>query len=179
MGMIKLTSTEPGRISTETLIIPVCPDRDLHQSSLIRSLTRQALGTMPFQGEKGEELCLHQPLEMKARRVLFMGLGPYAKLTQERFRQAAGQGVRLSQHAAKGDAVLVVPDGDLGDDLVREDLLTAMAEGALLSNHCPNQYKSDHKIQALQSIRLHTDAALARKSRTALKRIDAICRGTL
>ncbi len=177
--MIKLTSTEPGRINTETLIIPVCPDRDIHRSPVIRSLTRQALSSPTFQGEKGQELSLHQPLEMKARRLLFMGLGGHSELRLEGFRQAAGQGIRLSQHAAKGDAVLAVPDGDLGADLDREDLLAAMAEGALLSNHCPNHYKSEHKIQALQTIRLHTDAAMARKSRAALKRIDAICRGTL
>jgi len=177
--MIKLTSTEPSRINTETLIIPVCPDLDMHQSPVIRALTRQALGSHTFQGDKGQELSLHQPLEMKAGRVLFTGLGPFSELTLERFRQAAGQGIRLSQHAAKGDAVLAVPDGDLGTDLVRENLLAAMAEGALLSNHCPNHYKSEHKIQALQTIRLHTDAAMARKSHAALKRIDAICRGTL
>jgi len=177
--MIKLTSTEPGRIKTETLVIPVCPDRDMHRSPTIRSLTQQALGCNPFQGEKGEDLSLHQPPEMKAGRVLFIGLGRHSELTLEHFRQAAGQGVRLSQHAAQGDVVLVVPDGDMEADLERGDLLTAMAEGALLSNHCPNHYKSEQKIQALQTIRLHTDATMTRKSQGALKQIDTICRGTL
>ena len=177
--MIKLTSTEPGRIRTETLIIPVCPDRDMHRSPAIRSLARQALDFKTFQGEKGEHLSLYQPADIKAKRVLFIGLGPHAELTPERFRQAAGKGVRLAMHAAKGDAVLALPDGDTGDNLAREDLLAAMAEGALLSNHSPNHYKSEPKIQALKTIRLHTDATMARKSRATLKRIDAICRGTM
>lgn len=177
--MLKLTSTEPHRIVTETLIIPVCQDKEIHHSPIIRTLVRQALGIDTFQGENGEELSLHQPADIKAKRVLFIGLGPHAELTPERFRQAAGKGVRLAMHAAKGDAVLALPDGETGDNLAREDLLAAMAEGALLSNHCPTPYKSEQKIQALKTIRLHTDATMARRSRAALKRIDAICRGTL
>ena len=55
-----------------------------------------------------------------------------------------------------------IPDGDTGDNLAREDLLAAMAEGALLSNHCPTPYKSEQKIQALKTIRLQTDATMAR-----------------
>jgi leucyl aminopeptidase len=177
--MIKLTSTEPHRIPTETLIIPVCQDKDIHRSPSIRTLVRQALDIDTFRGEKGEELSLYQPLNIKAKRVLFAGLGRHSELTPERFRQAAGKGVRLAQHAVKGNAVLVVPDGDMGNNLAREDLLAAMAEGALLGNHCPAPYKSVQKIQALKTIRLRTDATMARKSHAALKQIDAICRGTL
>jgi leucyl aminopeptidase len=177
--MLKLTSTEPHRIVTETLIIPVCQDKEIHHSPAIRTLVRQALDIDTFQGDKNEEVSLHQPADIKAKRVLFVGLGPHAELTPEHFRQAAGKGVRLAMHAAKGDAVLALPDGDMGDNLAREDLLDAMAEGALLSNHCPSPYKSEQKIQALKTIRLYTDATLARRSTAALKRIDAICRGTL
>ena len=137
------------------------------------------MGFKTFQGEKGEELSLHQPLEMKARRILFVGLGRHSELTPDAFPTGRRPGCPPLAACRQGDAVLLVPDGDLGDDLAREDLLAAMAEGALLSNHCPNHYKSEHKVSALKSIRLHTDATMARKSHTALKRIDAICRGTL
>ena len=51
--MLKLTSTELSRINTETLIIPVCPDRDIHRSPTIRSLTRQVLGLQDVSGRKG------------------------------------------------------------------------------------------------------------------------------
>jgi hypothetical protein len=99
--MLKLTSTAPHRIVTETLIIPVCQDKDIHHSPVIRTLVRQALGIATFQGDKNEEVSLHQPADVKAKRVLFVGLGPHAELTPEHFRQAAGKGVRLAMHAAK------------------------------------------------------------------------------
>ena len=177
--MIKLTSMEPTRIKTETLIIPVCPDRDIHRSSAIRSLTRQALAIHTYKGKKGTELVLHQLQDTKAGRVIFMGLGDRADLTTEGFRQAAGKGIHLAQHEAAGDAVLVVPDGDTGNDLAAEDILAALAEGALLSNHHQDRYKSERTTRPLKSIRLQADAHLVRKSATPLKRIEAVCRGTL
>jgi len=50
--MLKLTSTEPHRIVTETLIIPVCQDKDIHHSPVIRTLVRQALGIDTFRAIK-------------------------------------------------------------------------------------------------------------------------------
>jgi leucyl aminopeptidase len=179
IGMIKLTSLAPGRINTQTLIIPVCPDRDIHRSPVLRELTRQARRIETYKGDKGEDLALHHLPEIKARRVLFMGLGHHDDVTLEQLRQAAGKGVRLAQHAAEGDAVLVVPDGGFDERFDRKDVLAAMAEGALLSNGRPKLYKSEQKIKPLKSLRLLTDAAMARRSKAALKRIEAVCRGTL
>ena len=177
--MIKLTSMEPGRINTETLIIPICADREIHRSAAIRSLSRQARDIQTFQAENGDVLARHHLGGFKAKRVLLIGLGRHSKLTLEMFRQAAGQGTRLSQHTAKGDAVLVVPDGDTGEGLPGEDVLTALAEGALLSNHRLDHYKSDHKTKPLKSIRLQTDATTARKSQVIVKRVAAVCNSTL
>lgn len=177
--MIKLTSMEPTRIQTETLIIPVCPDQAIHRSKTIRAWIRQALAVHTFQAKKGEDLALHHLPDVKAPRILFVGLGNQADVTLESYRQAAGTGIRLSQHAAAGDAVLLVPDGDTGADLTRDDILAAMAEGALLGNHAPDHYKSEHPTLPLKSIRLQTDAALVRKSQIALKRTTAVCTSTL
>ena len=177
--MIKLTSSALGRLKTETLVIPVCPDGDLYLSPPARSLTQQALAIKTFTGRKGDELMLYGPPEVGAERVVFMGVGPLADLTRDHFRQAAGQGTRLAQHAAPGDAILLVPEVDAGEGLKRPDMLAALAEGALLSNHHQNRYQSDPKIQPLKSIRLQTDAPLVRQFKTGLQRIEAICRSTL
>jgi hypothetical protein len=48
--MLKLTSTEPHRIVTETLIIPVCRDKEIHHSPVIRTLVRQAWDIDTFPG---------------------------------------------------------------------------------------------------------------------------------
>jgi leucyl aminopeptidase len=177
--MLKLTSTALDRIKTDALIIPVCSDRSLYESSSAASLTKQALQISTFGGDKDEEVTLHQLAGLEAKRIVFMGLGQLADLTVESFRQAAGKAIRLVQQSTPGDAVLAVPEIQAGDNLNREAILAAMAEGALLSNHCHNRYQSDPKRQALKSIRLHTDAALARKSRSILKDIQAVGRGTL
>ena len=177
--MIKSTSMEPGRIQTETLIVPVCPDGELYRSATLCDLTRQALEIPTFKGKQGEELILHRMPGLKAGRVVFLGVGPEADLTLERLRRAAGTGTAMAQHAAPGTAVLAVPDVAKGDDLTREAMLTAVAEGALLSNHRENRYCSDPEVQPLKSIRLQTDAALAKKAAPLLKRLEAVCRGTL
>jgi leucyl aminopeptidase len=177
--MIKLTSSALGRIKTETFIIPVCSDRELYPSPPISSLVQQALAIKTFSGKKGDELTLHRPPEVNAERVMFLGVGSQAELDLERFRQAAGQGVRLSQHADTGDAVLLVPEVDASDVLERKAILASLAEGALLSNHRQSRYQSDPKIQPLKSIRLHTDTSLARNAKADLKTIEAICRATL
>jgi leucyl aminopeptidase len=177
--MIKLTSSAIDRIKTENLIIPVCADHDLYPSPPIQSLVRQALAIKTFAGKEGDELILHRPPEMNAERIVFLGLGPQAELDLERFRQAAGKGVRLSQHAKPGDAVLLIPEVDAGNTLERKAMLAALAEGALLSNHHQNRYQSNPKVRPLKTIRLHTDASLVRKSKPDLRSIEAICRGTL
>ena len=177
--MIKLTSSAIGRIKTENLIIPVCADQDLYLSPPIRPLVQQALAIKTFAGKEGDDLILYQPPEVNAERVIFLGLGPQAELNLERFRQAAGKGVRLSQHANPGDAVLLVPEVEAGNVLKREAMLTALAEGALLGNHHQNRYQSDPKVHLLKTIRLHTDATLVRKSTSDLRDIEAICRSTL
>ena len=177
--MIKLISSALGRIKTETLIIPVCPDRELYPSPPISSLIQQALAIKTFSGKKGDELILYQPPDVGAERVVFLGMGPQAELDLDQFRQAAGKGIRLAQHADPGDAVIVVPEIDGGGALERKALLASLAEGALLSNHRQNRYQSDPKAQPLKSIRLHTDAALARSAKAPLSHIEAICRATL
>ena len=177
--MIKLTSVELSRIRTDTLIIPICADQDIHRSATLRSLCRQAKGIKTFQAESGEVLTRHHPKGLKAQRIFFVGLGQHAELTLEKYRQAAGQGIRLSQHKRRGDAVLAIPDGDSGNALPKEDVLSALAEGALLTNHSLDDYKSEQKTRPLKSIRLHTDATTARKSQIMLKRIAAICTSTL
>ncbi len=177
--MIKLISSALSRIKTETLIIPVCPDRELYPSPSISSLVRQALGMKPFSGKQGDELILYQPPNVGAERIVFLGIGSQAELDLERFRQAAGRGVRLSQHTDPGDAVLLVPEIDGGDALERKAILSALAEGALLSNHHQNRYQSDPKIQPLKSIRLHTDTSLARNAKADLNHIEAVGRATL
>ena len=177
--MIKTTSMEPGRIRTETLIVPVCPDGDLYRSAALLDLVRQALDIPTFKGKQGEELILYRMSDLKAERVVFLGVGPEAELTLERLRQAAGKGTARAQHAAPGTAVLAVPDIAKGDPPRREATLTAVAEGALLSNHRQNRYQSEPEVQPLKSIRLHTDAAMTKKAAPLLKRVEAVCRGTL
>lgn len=177
--MIKLTSSALGRLKTETLVIPVCPDRDLFPSPPAHTLTRQALAIKTFAARKGDELILYGPREVNAERVVFMGLGPQAELTLDDFRRAGGAGTSLAQHAQPGDAVLLVPEVDAGGHLGRAALLAAMVEGALLSNHRQNHYQSDPKILPLKSIRLHTDASLSRRCQTRLQHLEAVCRGTL
>ena len=96
-----------------------------------RARFRAALGRGDFVGRKDEVAVLYpRDGEVRAERVLLVGLGPRQQFSVERLRRAAGVAVRQAQRLGAPGLGLVVPAGT-GEDAAR--LGQAAAEGAVLA----------------------------------------------
>ncbi len=91
--MLHLSSVDLKKEKIESLIIPVCEDEDIHDSKTITSLIRKAMKIKEFKGDKGDEVAFYNLPEVKAVRVIFMGLGKLEKVNMEALRAMAGKAV--------------------------------------------------------------------------------------
>jgi leucyl aminopeptidase len=98
-----------------------------------------------FSGKPLETALLHRPTGLSAKRLLVVGGGKAAKFTPSELRQAAGAAVRLLKpKGARTVALALEADSS-------EANAAAAAEGALLGDYEPDQYKGDKKDQAVES----------------------------
>ena len=68
--MLELKSIDLKKVKTETLAIPVCEDRDIHDDKIITSLITRAKKLAEFKGDSGEEVVFYNPPEVKAERII-------------------------------------------------------------------------------------------------------------
>ena len=176
--MLQLTSQPLSRIKAETLIVPVCEDRNLFHTPALKKLVDSVEAIKTFSARKGECLSHYRPAGLNIERVIFTGLGASGELTREILRQAAGKAIRRAWHARPGNAILAVPDAPLPAGLQTEQALEALAEGGFLANHTMAAYKSETKTVPLKTIRLLVAGPASRPYRALLTRIEKICRGT-
>ena len=177
--MLQLTSLPISRIKAETLIVPVCEDRNLFHAPALKKLAASVKPIKTFTARAGECLSQYRPPGLAVERVIFAGLGASGDLTRERLRRAAGQSIRRAWHAQPGNAVLAIPDAPLPAKIPIDQAFAALAEGAYLANHTLAAYKSKPKTVPLKSIRMLVASPASRVNRALLNRIEKICRGTL
>ena len=94
--MLHLSSIDLKKEKIESLVIPVCEDKDIHDSKTITSLIRKAKKIKEFKGDKGDEVAFFNLPEIKAVRVIFMGLGKLEKINMETLRAMAGKAVNVA-----------------------------------------------------------------------------------
>ncbi|MEP7273074.1 MAG: leucyl aminopeptidase [Acidobacteriota bacterium] len=95
-----------------------------------------------FTGKGGESAYLHSPGEIKARRVLLMGLGKQADVTTDTVRKVAGAAARILRgKKARSFAFLRRSQLPLGE------AAQAAVEGALLALFEPDTYQTSDKTE--------------------------------
>ena len=94
--MLELKSVELNRVKTDTLVIPVCENTDIHDNPLIASIVKDAMKLKEFKGQKDDEITLYQPAEVNATRIMLIGIGKLQKIDRESFRRFAGMSLSLS-----------------------------------------------------------------------------------
>ncbi len=100
-----------------------------------------------FAGKLLDMSLLHRPAGLRAKRLLVVGGGKAAKFTAAEMRQAAAAATRLLKTKGVRSAALALDSGD-----ALELLATAAAEGAVLGDYEPDQYKTGEKeTQSLES----------------------------
>jgi len=173
--MLQLKTVNLTKDQTETLIIPVCEDKDIHDNQTISSMIKKAKEIKEFKGEKDDELIFYNMDQIK--RVIFSGLGKFEKIDAEMLRKFAGKMVKKSIKKELSDILFAVPsDKKLKLDI--EIILEAMISGASLGNHIFDQYKKEKKLKPMEQISFSVKADTAKKFDKLPSDIETVCNGT-
>jgi leucyl aminopeptidase len=174
--MIALSAVDPGKPTIDTLIVPVCEDRDLHRGFVAELIGKVRRG-QSFTGESGETLAWVLPEEDATRCAVFMGLGKGADLSGETWRKFAGRAMSYGMGRKLKALHIAVPSAE-GAGMAEADLIAAVAEGVCLGNHVFNRYKAEKKRQPVEMITLLTGPGAAKAHRSLVERLETICAGT-
>jgi len=176
--MIHLTSVDLKKVKTETLVVPVCEDKDIHDDATIAALIRKAKKLEEFKGSKGDQVTFYHLPDVNVVRLLFMGLRKLEKIDSEALRAMAGKAVK---ECIKKDLlhVLIATPAAEKIGLTDQELLEAMMEGACLGNHLFDKYKKEKKHKPLKKINLLASADVVKTYRRLSSRIETVCQGTV
>jgi len=176
--VLSLKSIDLKKVKTETLIIPVCEDRDIHDDRTVSSLIAKAKKLKEFKGGQGEEVTFYGPPGIKVSRVIFMGLGKLEKLNTESLRAFSGKAVKKCINMKLPEVLIVLPSAKK----IKMEMpfhLEAVIEGAYLGNHLFDKYKDEKKHSMLKKISFLVKPDVAEGYGKLLKSITTICEGTI
>ena len=176
--MLKLIPRNWKAQKIETLVVPVCEDREIHADAALTQAAAKALALAEFSGKKDELVILYDLPDVNAARVRFVGLGRLAGVEPESLRAMAGRAVKDCIKTDLRSACLAVPAADKLN-LQISTVLEAMLEGACLANYQFDTYKGEKKHQLLERIELTVDPEICRRFVRLPKHIETICSGTL
>lgn len=160
------------------LAVPDSEDRDIHKNKDLKKALAAARSLEEYSGGHKEQVMLLNPEGTRTRRCLCVGLGKGKDITPDRMRIFAGQAVKAAIKSELKRLVIAVPEAKaLG--LPLSTLLVALMEGAILANHAFNRYKKSPKIKPLQRVMLLVTAQMARRHKSMIDAVEAVCRGTL
>ena len=64
--MLKLTAADWKRLKADTLLIPVCENKNIHAEPAIKAVIKDALKLPEFSGKEDEEVLLYAPKRLGA-----------------------------------------------------------------------------------------------------------------
>ena len=176
--MLQLKTVDLKKTKTETLVISVCEDTQIYDNSAIVSIINKAKKLKEFKGEKDDEVILFSPLEIKAERVILLGLGKLDKIDLEVLRTVAGKAVKKCIKKNLSQVLIVVPsDKKIKIDMSR--IMMSLMEGSFLGNHIYDKYKKEKKQKALKAINFLVEPDTAKAFRKLPSTVKAVCTGTI
>jgi leucyl aminopeptidase len=176
--MIHLKSVDLKKEKIESLVIPVCEDKNIFEDNIIISLIKEAKKIKEFKGGKDDEVVFYNLTEVRAERVIFIGLGKFEKIDIETFRAAAGKAVKESIKKKLSNVLIAVPSAKK-INMEMTSLLAAMLEGSYLGNHVFDKYKKEKKHTPVKKINFLVTPEETRKYSRLSSRIKTICQGTI
>jgi leucyl aminopeptidase len=175
--MLKLTSIDLKKDKVETLAIPVCEDRTIYAEPVLNNLVKTAKRLKEFGGKKEQVVTLYDPVGLKVKRVMLIGLGKHKKVDLEILRSMAGNTVKSCIKNELDNLWIALPDAKK-INLDMQNALEALQEGAYLGNHVFNKYKGDKKNKGLKRINFIAEPATVKKFSRLPSRIVTVCRST-
>jgi leucyl aminopeptidase len=176
--MLHLTSVDVTAENIETLVIPVCEDKNIHDDKIISRIVRKAMKLKEFNGEKDDVVTLYDIKGIKAERVVLRGLGKLEKLDAEGLRSLSGIAVKACIKKNLSNLWIAVPDAHK-TGLPLPLLLEALLEGAFLGNHLFDKYKEEKKRKPLKRINFIVKPEVARKFKHMTSSVVMVCEGTV
>ena len=176
--MLQLKTVDLKKTKTETLVIPVCEDTQIYDDKAIVSIINKAKKLKEFKGEKNDEVILFSPLEIKAERVILLGLGKLDKIDLEVLRTVAGKAVKKCIKKNLSQVLVVVPS-DKKIKINISQILMSLMEGSFLGNHIYDKYKKEKKQKALKAINFLVEPDTAKAFRKLPSTVKAVCTGTI
>ncbi len=140
-----------------------------------------ALDRGDFSGKKDQIAVLYPRGRGRAKRLILVGLGPEAELSQDRIRQAGGRAVAKARDLGVRELAMVVPvAGKRGPGL--EDAAQALAEGLVLADYAFDRYRTKDKdknqpVRSLVIVEPDEDKlpAVKRGAQRGRLHADAVC----
>ncbi|QTA92800.1 leucyl aminopeptidase [Desulfonema magnum] len=176
--MLELKSVNLIKDKIETLVIPVCEDKEIHDNQTIVSVVKKAKKIRAFKGEKDQEVIFHDSTQINAERIIFLGLGKFEKTDAEVLRTFAGKSVKKCIAKDPAEVLIAVPsEKKTGQDMAV--ILEAIISGALLGNHLFDKYKTEKKQKPLKNISLFMTSETAKKFSRLASSVSAVCEGTI
>ena len=175
--MLTVKSIDLKKTKIDTLAVPVCQDKNIFKNTEIKSAVKKALSLKEFSGEKDESVTLYDLPAIKARRVVFLGLGKQKAVDLETLRKAAGRTVKGCIGKEPVDLWFAVPETKINGHDVPE-VFKAMQEGAYLGNHLFDKYKGRKKKKPLRRLVFQVPAGMAQRLRPISRKVAAVCEGT-
>jgi len=172
--MIKFSFVDIQKSKVETLVIPVCEDKNIHANRTVADLAKKALAVKEFRGKAKEELTLYNPGRVKCERVLFLGLGKADNVMAETLRVFMGRATKTCIGRELTQVSVAVPAAKRLK-LDEGAALEALIEGGCLANHMFSKYKSKEKKKPLKTIAFLGAPGSAAGNRRAAARIEKIC----
>lgn len=172
--MLELKTVNLKRVKVDTLVVPVCEDREIHTDKTLKTLTDVAKGFTEFNGKKGESITLFQPAGTRIARAVFCGLGKADTSTGETFRAFAGRAVKFCIDAGLPAMTLATPSaGAL--TIEAETVFGSLMEGACLGNHIFDRYKKEKEKKPVKRVVLMATATQKKAYSGLAKSVAAVC----
>ncbi|MGE0085960.1 MAG: leucyl aminopeptidase [Desulfococcaceae bacterium] len=176
--MLELKTPDLKTEKIGTLVIPVCEDADIHDNRALSALAARAKKMEEFKRGNDAEVVFFDPPEIRAGRVICMGIGKKEKLDTESLRAFAGKAVNVCIRKNLEEILIAAPsDKKYGADM--PDMLESLMEGACLGNHIYEPYKEEKKHSPLKKISIFVKPQTAAKFAGLAERVENICAGTM
>lgn len=174
--MLTVKTVDLKKTKIDTLAVPVCQDKNIYKNAGLKSAVKKALSLKEFKGEKDESVTIYDFPAIRARRIVFLGLGKQEAVDLETLRKSAGKTVKDCIGKEPGELWFALPEIRI-NGLEIPGVLKAMQEGAYLGNHVFDKYKGRKKIKPLKKINFQVPSGMAAKLRPITKKVAAVCEG--
>src|SRR6185369_5580412 len=150
-----LSLSPAAQLETECLAAVVLDrgDKDKTESFVstadkaVQQAAAEVISSGDVTGKNFETTWLHNPVGLKAKRLLLIGGGKAEKFTNSDLRKLAGAAVRALKPRKLRSLAFLLPDA-----IPAEEALSAVVEGAIVGDFDPDTYKSDRKDQRVESL---------------------------